>query len=122
LEKTIKKITISLFFILCLITTYACNSNTRQTFTSDFSSRLSGGGKVTMTFEVDFRNKTGIDEFKTKIEKIKYALTLTLSRKKGQELIAEGKKKTTNSLGSILKKYLNEKALAVRITNFKLQT
>ena len=69
MEKTIKKITISLFFILCLITTYACNSNTRQTFTSDFSSRLSGGGKVTMTFEVDFRNKTGIDEFKTKIEK-----------------------------------------------------
>ena len=75
-----------------------------------------------MTFEVDFKNKTGIDELNSKIDKIKYALTLSLSRKKGQELVAEGKKKTRNSLGSILKKYLNETALAIRITSFELQT
>ena len=75
-----------------------------------------------MTFKVDFKDKTGVDELKRKIDKIKYALRLSLSRKKGQDLVAEGEKKTITSLGSILKKYINEKALAIRMTNFKLQT
>lgn len=93
----------------------------RQHFSFDVSSPLLGGGNVRMAVEVDFQDQAGVEELQKKLETIQYALYLVFSRKSAEELTSLGEHKTANSIYQILQKYLDQKALAVRVQNFAVE-
>lgn len=116
-----KEIKIWLFWTGCIlfpILFVCCSKN--PVFSFDISSRLLGGGKVSMVVDVEFQDPSGIEELKQQLEKIKYALYLVFSRKSAEEMTKLGEQKTANSISQILRRHLNQKANAVRVRQFRI--
>jgi flagellar basal body-associated protein FliL len=107
-----------LFFVLLGLLA-ACTQREHASF--DVNSQLLGGGRVSMTVNVDFKDKQGVAELQKKMETIRYALYLVFSRKSADELSSLGKQKTENSIHQILLKHLEQRALAVRVQDFTIK-
>lgn len=106
-------------FLIGLGLVAACTQREHASF--DVSSQLLGGGKVSMTVKVDFTDRKGVAELQNKMETIQYALYLVFSRKTADELTALGKQKTETSIHQILRKHLEQKALAVHVQDFTVR-
>lgn len=97
----------------------ACSSP--QIYSFNISSRLLGGGKIIVDVDVDFENKKGPEELDGKLKEVRYAFTLVYSRKKYEDLEHQGEVKTLIVLKKILEMHLDEKPVAVRTRNYKVQ-
>lgn len=104
---------------LVLILSAGCSKNSVYSF--EISSRLKGGGKVSMTVDVEFADASGTRELAQKLETVKYAMYLVLSRKSAAEMERLGNQKTANSISRILLRHLEQKAGAVRVRRFHIE-
>ncbi|RJP79787.1 MAG: hypothetical protein C4522_09270 [Desulfobacteraceae bacterium] len=119
MKKHYKVRLIHIVMIILVFGSVSCSQ--RQHFSFDVTSRLLGGGKVSMVVEVDFQDQAGVEELRNKLETIQYALYLVFSRKSAEELSSLGEHKTANSIYQILQKHLAQKAMAVRVQNFTIE-
>ena len=111
----------SVRFICILVLGLFAACTQREHISFDVSSQLLGGGRVSMKVNVDFKDQKGVAELQQKMETIQYALYLVFSRKSADELASLGKQKTENSIYQILRKHLEQPALAVHVQDFTVR-
>lgn len=93
----------------------ACTS--KPTYSFSFGSSLKSQGQINFDVILEFENILGLNEFVSKFEKIKFALTLAFRQQNASDLKVRGKARITNSFRKISKQLLKEKIVTVKIDN-----
>ncbi len=87
----------------------------------NFAATLKNHHSVSMKVNFEFKDDTGLKEFKKRIGKIKYATKLLLRQQDPERLKKDGQRKMTNSMVKICDQLLRRRPSRIIVSKFSVK-
>ncbi len=118
-SKGVGSIVVFCLMILTIGSMIGCEKPSVYTLTCHTG--LADGGSIAITAEVYFKEKGGPQELASKIDQARYAMKMVFAGIKSSELQNQGKTKSENTLGQVLKQILSSPVVKTCITDYQVK-